>query len=34
MDVVRCFRVVSGDYFVGGQFDRQLRHDELMPFMI
>jgi hypothetical protein len=34
MDVVRCFRVVSGDYFVGGEFDRQLRHDELMPFMI
>ena len=34
MDEVRCFRVVSGDYFVGGRFERQLRHDELMPFMI
>jgi hypothetical protein len=34
MDVVRCFRVVSGDYFVGGQFERQLGHDELMPFMV
>lgn len=34
MDVVRCFRVVNGDYFVGGQFLRQLRHDELMPFMM
>jgi hypothetical protein len=34
MDVVRCFRVVNGDYFVGGQFKRQLRHDELMPFMM
>jgi hypothetical protein len=34
MDVVRCFRVVNGDYFVGGQFTRQLGHDELMPFMM
>jgi hypothetical protein len=34
MDVVRCFRVVNGDHFVGGQFTRQLRHDELMPFMM
>jgi PilZ domain len=34
MDVVRCFRVVNGDFFVGGQFDRQLGHDELMPFMM
>jgi hypothetical protein len=34
MDVVRCFRVVNGDFFVGGQFKRQLGHDELMPFML
>jgi hypothetical protein len=34
MEVVRSFRVVNGDYFVGGQFVRQLRHDELMPFMM
>jgi hypothetical protein len=34
MEVVRCFRVVNGDYFVGGQFTRQLKHDELMPFMM
>jgi hypothetical protein len=34
MVVVRCFRVVNGDYFVGGQFARELRHDELMPFMM
>jgi len=34
MEVIRCFRVVSGDYFVGGHFERQLGHDELMPFMI
>jgi hypothetical protein len=34
MDVVRCFRVVNGDFFVGGQFSRQLGHDELMPFMM
>jgi hypothetical protein len=33
-DVVRCFQVVNGDYFVGGQFRRQLRHDELLPFMM
>jgi hypothetical protein len=34
MEVVRCFRVVNGDYFVGGHFIRQLRHDELLPFMM
>jgi hypothetical protein len=34
MDVVRCFRVVNGDYFVGGKFRRHLGHDELMPFMM
>jgi hypothetical protein len=34
MEVVRCFRVVNGDYFVGGQFKRELGHDELLPFMM
>lgn len=34
MEVVRCFRVVNGDYFVGGKFSRQLGHDEMMPFMM
>jgi hypothetical protein len=34
MEVVRCFRVVNGDYFVGGRFIRQLGHDELLPFMM
>jgi hypothetical protein len=34
MEVIRCFRVVNGDYFVGGHFIRQLRHDELLPFMM
>jgi hypothetical protein len=34
LDVVRCFRVVNGDYFVGGRFARQLGHDELLPFMV
>jgi hypothetical protein len=32
--VVRCYRVVSGDYFVGGTFPEPLRHDELLPFMV
>ena len=34
MDIVRCFRVLNGNYFIGGRFTRQLRHDELLPFMI
>jgi hypothetical protein len=34
MEVVRSFRVVNGDYFAGGRFNRQLRHDELLPFMM
>ena len=32
--VVRCFRMVSGDYFLGGQFTRALQPDEFMPFMV
>jgi hypothetical protein len=34
MEVVRCFRVVNGDYFIGGRFRRKLEHNELMPFML
>jgi PilZ domain len=32
--VVRCYRVVNGDYFLGGQFMQPLRYDELLPFMV
>ena len=32
--VVRCYRVVNGDYFLGGQFPGPLRYDELLPFMV
>jgi hypothetical protein len=32
--VVRCYRVVNGDYYVGGQFAQPLRHDEILPFMM
>ena len=32
--VVRCYRVVNGDYFLGGQFTQPLRYDELLPFMV
>jgi hypothetical protein len=32
--VVRCYRVVNGDYYVGGQFTQPLRHDEMLPFMV
>ena len=31
--VVRCYRAVNGDYFLGGQFLQPLRYDELLPFM-
>jgi hypothetical protein len=34
MKTARCFRVVNGDYFVGGRFTRELTHDELLPFML
>jgi hypothetical protein len=34
LEVVRCFRVINGDFFVGGLFERQLGHDELLPFMV
>ncbi len=32
--VVRCYRVVNGDYYLGGQFTQPLRHDEMLPFMM
>jgi hypothetical protein len=32
--VVRCYRVVNGDYYLGGQFTQPLRHDEILPFMM
>jgi hypothetical protein len=34
VEVVRCFRMVSGDYFVGGRFRTALTPDELLPFML
>ena len=34
MTVVRSHRVARGDYFLGGQFTRPLRHDELLPFLL
>lgn len=34
LKVVRCYRIVSGDYFLGGQFARPLAPDEFMPFMM
>ena len=34
LKVVRCFRMVSGDYFVGGRFRTALSPDELLPFML
>jgi hypothetical protein len=33
--VVRCIRVPAGkDYFLGGQFDRRLKCEELQPFIM
>jgi hypothetical protein len=32
--VVRCYRVVNGDYYLGGPFAQPLRHDEILPFMM
>ena len=34
MRVVRCYRVVNGDYYLGGQFTQPLRYDEILPFMM
>ncbi len=30
--VVRCQRIVNGDYFIGGPFTRPVTHEELVPF--
>jgi hypothetical protein len=32
--VVRCYRAVTGDFFLGSQFTQPLRYDELLPFMV
>ena len=32
--VVRCYRTVNGDHYVGGQFAQPLRYDEMLPFMV
>lgn len=32
--IIRCYRVVNGDYFLGGTFPEPLRYDELLPFMV
>jgi PilZ domain-containing protein len=34
VEVVRCFRLVTGEHFIGGQFRRALSPDELGPFML
>jgi hypothetical protein len=34
LQVVRCFRVVNGDFYLGGQFTHPLSHDALFPFLI
>jgi hypothetical protein len=34
MNVVRCFRLVSGHWFVAGPFTRPLNCEELIPFMM
>ena len=32
--VMRCTRVVSGHFLLGGEFTNALQHDELIPFMV
>jgi hypothetical protein len=32
--VVRCRRTISGAFLAGGQFDRVLSYEELLPFMM
>ena len=34
LKVVRCYRAANGDYYVGGQFAKPLRYDEILPFMV
>ena len=31
--VVRCYRAVGGDYFLGVEFAEPLRYDEMLPFI-
>jgi PilZ domain len=32
--VVRCSRIINGDYFVGGQFTHDVTHADLVPFIL
>jgi hypothetical protein len=34
MRVARCQRIINGDYFIGGQFTREVAHQELVPFIL
>jgi hypothetical protein len=31
--VVRCQRIINGEYFIGGEFTREVPHEELVPFI-
>ena len=33
MRIAWCHRIINGDYFIGGQFTREVTHQELVPFM-
>ena len=32
--IVRCTRVVSRDFLLGGEFTNALQHDEMVPFIL
>jgi len=34
LSVVRCIRIYSGEFFVGGRFARPLTSTEIAPFLI
>src|SRR5205807_9974208 len=34
LKVMRCTRVVSGNYLLGGEFTNELQHDEIVPFIL
>jgi hypothetical protein len=34
LEIVRCFKVVNGDFFLGGKFTRDLTYEELAPFLL
>jgi hypothetical protein len=34
MKVVRCFRAAGDRFYLGGPFNRPLRHDEFVPFLV